>query len=743
MTGTQLLLYSVLLLAPVFSDHLSGVVNDHISVDTKALLIDLTDCMQLMELHNIQGQIQSLFGCIRSRISHCYKGTKILTNDSQLEMFKHDYCGSVASDKIEIESRHLILNIELMPNFVIKIDFIIFNFELHPSFRSHGMYFSYSTSTRHSFYHGRRIPWRAITTNNKARLVIITITNMEHRLNVFYSSYKRARISNIHHVNNIVFHKYALYNPYSVFKKLMRYKVDSFYLHIIARNVKQIQIMISSRMTSETNIVLYDGPGEKSRRLLNISCMLMCHHKQITSAFIACVKIEKLTSAIAHDFTITIQEIDNDHRPCKTKIVNGKFELFEQSSDANIEICYLIPTYKIESVSLQIDLRYTGPTIISDALSLECQYGGLFVANNVYYDEQRFCEHKYNYTFFGEGKSMLLVVVAWFPGYSSGYVSIVFNRDTQCVHHYLELRDLQKKTTIIDDTEDCQRFVNPPYSNYPQIRRHTFVFRGKSGRPIGSAYLRVFKLDSFYKCIAYLGITMSHLKYNLTAIEVINWPLGHRRNLNIYRSISDILLMKSEYLISAALSLPYICLAESRKKQMGIELRIASCGYSDAILQLIITPALGMHMFASECYGVTFSLNRTESPNLIYKEDPTVNYTATYIRTYYGGRCPVECRNFTYSVFIWDRFNKTVVELTANIGEILFTGFHFHGLRISVIGPKLPCEWHIDCDILIDFLSLHRIFRGHVNAMNKKNSVSNSDNSWTTNDITFRFYGKR
>ena len=59
--------------------------------------------------------------------------------------------------------------------------------------------------------------------------------------------------------------------------------------------------------------------------------------------------------------------------------------------------------------------------------------------------------------------------------------------------------------------------------------------------------------------------------------------------------------------------------------------------------------------------------------------------------------CPIECRNYRYSVYVRSKDNETVFQQTAYVGRELTAGHNHRGYRVSIIKPDQLCSQHMNC----------------------------------------------
>ena len=762
MTGMKLLLLSVLLGTPITCDHLTGTVNRNSVIQLELLMKDVNLCTELLKF-SLGEHIQSFFNCIYLQSSHCLANHDPLQTP-ELEIYKTGYCGSIAYNRLAVESQQRTIHIQLLPGFIIKTDFIVFYFELHPRFPNHGMHFYHFSYIQPSFYYGTRVPWRVITPSNNATFTTNIIRNMNQELNVFYSSFKRAWLSTIYKIDIVVFEKNAIYNislPFP-FNNLLFYNATNFQFYFLAKTVRhKLNIAFFSKLRSEMLIFLHDGPGQKSTRLLDVNCVITCNYTALTTAFIGFVKIENVTSEVAVKFIITIREVYGVETTCLTRepddvaehIKYSKFKhtyhMYHMVSKSNVlltdesrdiraigdistTICLVNFNYKLFALYLRMDLHFRGVAVLTDFPFSYCQYGGVFIIYRETDNVQTFCKTKIDYELWVDSPPNIDIVVAWFPGYSTGVVVFFLTKQSYCRHiNHLGPNNFDNQTVKLNTDLPCQRFICPYYSNPNQCK---FDIRGKHGNPIGTARISLSVQTSLYRCID--DGNWDRLKAKVTAMEVTDWPLGNHKTSKILFGIKSTELVYT-YLENATVSLPYICLTNSREKQMGFKLLISSCVY-DKIHNLIDENNVqGTPAITHDCFRYLRMFEKV-STSAIYKEDKTTNFTLSQIMVKYGPDCHDEQyqKNYTYSVFIWNRYTKTVHQITARIGATTYTRFQFHGLRLTVIGATLPDDWDKRCKIQFHYSKYDNPYK-QLKPLQPESAI------WTKNSVTYRFYSER
>ena len=730
---SKTVLWSLLLILPVLcdmDDHiiLSGTVNQNRFLQRELPVEDVAVCVKKARAPSLKDKHLSILACFRSTIFNCL-GKRLLEDKTVTRYVKHLYCGAIISKNTHQITPHQysrILYIDVIQGFIINSDFHIFDFEWHPNFFNHGLSFSASTRKYPPFYRGRRLPWKVFVPDNKATIYISTLPYMKYKLSLSYIRYKfKWLIDNCVVDHQLMERRYVAFSTLSSLRKASDYNVNvaSIKYHVIGKSLGKLMVYFSSERKSNTHITLHDGPGHKARPILSLHCMITCNYGIQASTFIAYIIIENHTYENATNVLVRLYEGDHSYRKCKTRNNRG---VIEEVSNSEINtVCAIQYGVLYNSVELLVDyFEFVGPTaVVPDYSKDHCQYGGYLFNLKA---KIRLCENMYKQTLYvGSDKSMSGLLV-WFKGYSRGVFRGRFVK-TNCVSNYIGLTSDNVETTEIDDSIPCQTFICSPFSSR-EGRKCKFNVRGQSGRPIGSSLILIGYLESLFVCFPSADHTHSPT-YNITTWFKREWPFGKTQKRKATYSANHQRQLSYEYLISGFISMPVFC--DSTNDQFAVGLRITACQFIPEInLNVGSKFGSGMQMMSIDCYDVEFRIGRSDIPHINYVEDNTTTYPAAIIDTSYIGSCPVKCRNFTYVVNILNNIKNIVVEREANVGQAVFTGFQFHGLRVDIKAPKI-CSWNSDCLIEVVF----KMVDAEVGVA--------LPHTWTLNSMTYHFHSRR
>ena len=150
---------------------------------------------------------------------------------------------------------------------------------------------------------------------------------------------------------------------------------------------------------------------------------------------------------------------------------------------------------------------------------------------------------------------------------------------------------------------------------------------------------------------------------------------------------------------------------------MAFFLRQSSCKiFSDGIIRQM--PINNIPALAYPCNLKIYEFTPTgKGPknyvNFIYKDNGHMNIGNFINVIYYS--CPIECRNYRYSVYVRSKDNETVFQQTAYVGRELTVGHNHRGYRVSIIKPDQLCSQHMNCVLQ---LWVNRLVDGSKGIMN-------------------------
>ena len=722
--------WSLLLILPVQSNHISGTVNTNRFLQRELPVEDVSACIKKCKVLSLKDTYKNVLECYQSGIINCLC-RKLLDDKTFTRFDKPVYCGAIITTGInQITTGERKLHIQVMQEFIINTDFQIFDFHWHPGFLAHGLAFSESARKTPPFYRGRRLPWRIFVPDNRATIFISTLPHMPYFVRLYYVRYKLKWLINTSFVDDVLIElntHYVDFSTLSSLRKVSEYDVNiaSIKYYVIGGALGKLKIYFSSERKSNTHITLHDGPGDKSQSILSFDCMMTCNEGIQTSTFIAYIIIENVMHENAGRVVVRIYQGDLNYRDCTVR--NHVIE--EVSSSQTNTICLVRWLVLYDTLKLKVDyFEFIGPTAVApDAVEL-CQYGGFFFFFNA--SRVSICENMYEQTLYAGDERSMFGWLVWFKGYSSGFFRgrIV---ETECITHYIGFTSDDVETTEIDDSMPCQTYICSPTASREGRECH-FKLRGQSGRPIGNAIIYIAILKSLFVCFPSSDNTGS-LKYNMTTWANPKWPLGEiqkDKTSNVFDRVDKLTYL---YLIRSSIFMPILC--NSTNYQVAVRLETGMCRFISAINTHVDHRAANdIQMMSSVCYGLSYIITPSVSHQIYYVEDNTTNYPATIIDTHYRGSCQKCNFNFTYVVYILNNKENIVVEHEADVGQAIFTGFQFHGIRMDIIGPKKPYSWGRDCADCEVAVLFHKVDEEVGVAL---------PHTWTLNSVTYSFHTRR
>ena len=112
--------------------------------------------------------------------------------------------------------------------------------------------------------------------------------------------------------------------------------------HFLKSNYKRIIISHDPIIDSDARIVIYDGPGDRSPRLLNVQFNLSTERTSIkTTRFHAYIEVDILKSEVSEQLHITFsQSIEFDYHECEIRY-KGIRKFSERFHKMKNTICYI------------------------------------------------------------------------------------------------------------------------------------------------------------------------------------------------------------------------------------------------------------------------------------------------------------------------------------------------------------------------------------------------------------------
>ena len=309
-----------------------------------------------------------------------------------------------------------------------------------------------------------------------------------------------------------------------------------------------------------------------------------------------------------------------------------------------------------------------------------------------------FCESVHDYTIY-TGTNDLTFILVWFSEYSHGNLT-AFLSSSFCKPYYPEFStsinrsNKQYIPSMIADP--CSIYVCPALQKLPQ---RNFVFELGS---MGSARITILHFNTLSSCEPEYAETNLENKsiIRLSAWAFDDWPLSVRSNVShSLHNLTTIVVREFNYLVSAILHFPHICKPDMTRVQMAFFLTQSSCiEFPDGrIGQMPINNIPGlMYPCSEQIYDFTPTVKGPNNyVNFIYMDTGHINLGHLINVRYFT--CPIECRNYRYSVYVRSEDNETVFQQTAYVGRELTAEHNHRGYRVSIIQPDQLCSQHMNC----------------------------------------------
>ena len=175
--------------SPAVNQYLTGKVPEE---QGQLLLEDVFICNEQIML-SVTENFRFVYHCLLRRIVYCDRRRHKLLQSGILSQNKsRTHCNSIVQQGVATSHQHQTLNIQILHNFIIHIDILLFDWEWYSQVY-HGL--SVSEYIRDggrdtTYYTWRRLPWAMVTTSNTAVMTISTFAHLKFRPAIFYSSTK-------------------------------------------------------------------------------------------------------------------------------------------------------------------------------------------------------------------------------------------------------------------------------------------------------------------------------------------------------------------------------------------------------------------------------------------------------------------------------------------------------------------------------------------------------------------------
>ena len=681
--------------APIKGAYLSAKIHwKHIPEQRQLLMSDVLLSMKGREF-DMRSYIDKIFSKFVGLTYVCHR--RLYGHDEILDSFqlaqnkRHTYCTHLILDVDSyMHEKHKTLTIQILQGFKIQFNFFKFHFHWYNLTYS-GLSISedsVNSGRKTTYFTGVRRPWTMFIDSDNAVITISSAEYLIYTLDLFYSGCKWnwfAQIGSVH--SSIVSHiKNANLLP-----SLKTTPVDTIQsYHYIQLDHQRILFSFGSLFKSSALVRIYDGPGSRSRRLLKIDYNDSYTSEPIVSTtFYAFVVLKILTFDKVQPLLVSFRPFGRyEYRDCGMR-GNIVIESSDWRSNTMCSVHIQPPSGYLQTLMIIVRYVFRGPHIITTGYSApDCQYGGVYFIPNIYLPICRGVDDiglRFN-------RSIEYLLIAWLGGYSDGYFHARLIYDKHCTAYHIDSHSLSyNQTMAIDDVEYCRYYICPaPLS--PDHKKCNFKLN-LPDRPIGTAHLSSIFTETSEECVpGYGNLPKVGGYYNIFSVLYYN-----NTHFGKYtrRAISKLFYEKSklffQYLVSANVSLPLLCVKGAPFLRLSLKFLIATCHLDlKQHKEIVVNPVLNVVVMSKACEQ---QWRRVKSSDIvIYHEYYNMNYSGHHIATGYEDNCPVRCKNYTYTLKVYHKFNNRVSEYSANVGDYVFTGMNHQGLRIRINGPARPCR---------------------------------------------------
>ena len=665
---------------------------------------DVMFCLSRKKSFSPLETLVAMFTCIGNHISHCLWAKRHIYHVDQLFLPERiTYCGVIASVRRTWSVFSEQINIIVAKKHSINLHFLIFNFEwVRYECEEHGLTV-HDIANRNRFC-GIRLPWIILTTGPSVQLEITALPNKNYDFRMSYTHYKKQWLS-------VIYHKYTSLDERPLLKLSVMTDILIWYdYYLLVDPDHTMQIELQYTYSENLNVLFYDGPGEKSKILFEIDDSQNDTKASVsTTAYLAMVRFD-----IWMDFKINITSLRNADILCGMNYTDNSINL--KSTHTQPMRCghYSRNTHLKSVRSLEVkdvyailhihDFMFNGPLTITGESNNNCQYGGLFIVENSDSKNKFICENRQNYKIYSNATNILFFLI-WYPKYSNYWLKAHLKTGT-CSSKYVTFANSFKHSidnaVFVTDLFHCQLMICTPSDTKHRSAYCKFHISGSFG-PVGAAKILVRQDYSLKQCFDF---KTDAAVFKIKANYIENWPIGKVRNMSITRMSSERFHYFFHYLNSMTIVFPYICSERHSMKQMSLVVKLSMCKLTTR--GLILNPINRVHQLSSECNNirlpVTFyfknSPNFTKSNNQVsvFQKEGDRKHVGRYISVRYED-CPEDCRNFTYTLLIWNKDKQSIYEYTSSVGAEIFTGYFYHGLKLIITSPLQTCGTHLACEI--------------------------------------------
>ena len=687
---------------PTDTMYLTGSTNQQL-IRINFLFKDLDFCIRAHTSSSLSNTNRNHFMCIDKQLFHCLlRGIP----DSERRSGQI-YCGSFSLNQHRVVSSDILLFIEVIKGHILHHALLEFNFETSPiiSCVDHGLTVSHRGYRSMNFC-GRRVPWTMIVLSDKSYLHLVIQRYLHYEIAIFYSSFHKNWIRHILRIKLLQ----------SLNDKLIinRPTINHAQYYVFTGYNKHIYL---SLLTNGGSIIVYDGPGRLSNTILDLNNSNSLDNTVIkTSAYWAFVDISSRYSTQLV-IEIKLHFVDSTNG-CYRR---GLIHVPQTSKYRKNVVCSDFITHRAFVKLAVKNFVFDGPDKLIDTSSSLCQYGGFYI--KFYSDDKwfEFCQDINDLDIYSRHNGFYITLV-WFYGYSRGYFTAKsYNNFCQTLYIEQMPRHIVYQTDIsirLRASHYCQVVVCPPMF----IEKQKLCTLQLGPPSLGPTSLKIKEMKTLQPC----DTRLKHMfaSYKLDVNYDIKWPFALINTTSISRELDNNTNVHNyDFLNFAKVKMTLMCNKDSPRKQIAFYYKTSVCEHERPYF--VYQLANSIPALSDKCLGLVYGFvaekrERKIKKNhhlFIYKGDGHIT-TGHEINVEYEA-CPAECRNYNYSVFVRSAEDKTVMEYTAQVGHVIFTGYYHRGFGVHINIPKNYCRKAI-CHLA---LSLHKSERpigtDHYQGLNK------------------------
>ena len=662
-------------------------------VQLKSLLLDdLKTCVIKTPGSTLRYTYRSLYLCVKKKLFNCQLRDKPKTG-----RLHGEYCGSIwIHEKIRATSTKTI-SMQLNDGYNIHLSILYFNLPIskHESCSQNSMVLI-SSQFKSEEYCGFRVPWTLVIKESRIYLRMSLSSLKPYAVKLFYVGFQLNWIRNIQQIQKLhMLTKDKSTKSIEVTKSLYMSHTSNIqytYCLITALN-KYFEILIPFINLTKSNVIIHDGPGRLSNIIFDFHAQTYFQIAASSSANSIFLIIQQESFTVFR-FHSKISLMKNSFPTCKRYLKNSIITI-EASYAVNIACMYKFKGHY--SKILIKSFQFHGPNMI-DSSQFVCQYGGLMVLlTKISLFE--LCENVHDLNIYSALNKIILVFVS-FSGYSYGDLKaeIII---MPCPTTYIELFS---PGNLFEShlPKGCKQFIcPPPINSMPKCA----IKLGPP--PLGTTEIRIEQMETLSSCNPrYDNITSNEIMMvSMKSVIVENWPFNLKRVIShTWTNITNPTSKIFDYLYSTNLTVPRLC--KNSRLQIAVVAKISTCTVNRRG-KFQYNAFNHIPVFTEDCMASAYKFKPVEKDNVsigkyhdfFYKDNGDIN-KGHIVRAVYGA-CPNKCRNYKYSTFVRQKDGRTVLEFTANFGNLTFTGEDHSGFRVSMLIPNKTCESDLECTLTL------------------------------------------